>query len=308
MSEQTKQTLLPMGSASYSQSVHPNPVSDGQVLVFRTCVHPKPVSDGQMPISSMVVHGGAVSDGQVCATGVFSLCFGRAGAEGFSSAGRGGPSPEPPAAPLGGNPFTALPSLPFHPPSASKTFRGYSRLRREITSIPPLSSVIFSRKKNAQAHKMIVLRISSYHAAKNPLFSGKQPHNMSFYCDLVIICEGNERAGQIGPASDGQVCDIGVFSHCLGLAGAEGFSSAGRGGPSPEPPAAPPGGNPFPVLLSHPFLPPPVSRTFRGYSRLRREITSFPPLGSVPISRKKNAQAHILTLLRISSSHAAKTH
>ena len=57
---------------------------------------------------------------------------------------------------------------------------------------------------------------------------------MSFYCDYVIICGKNERA------------------HSFVLAGAEGFSSAGRGGPSPEPPAAPPGGNPF--LTLHPRL------------------------------------------------------
>ncbi len=96
----------------------------------------------------------------------------------------------------GGNPFLALPPCPFHPPPASKTFRGYSRLRREITSFPSLCSAIFSRKKNAQAHNMTVLRISSYHAAQNPCFSEKLPHNMSFYCDLVIICVGNERAVQ----------------------------------------------------------------------------------------------------------------
>jgi hypothetical protein len=45
---------------------------------------------------------------------------------------------------------------------------------------------------------MTVLRILPYHAGKIPDFSEKLPHNMSFYCDLVIICEGNERAGQAG--------------------------------------------------------------------------------------------------------------
>ncbi len=242
-----------------------------------------------------------------------------------------------PAAPPGGNPFPALPPRPFHPPPASKTFRGYSRLRREITSSQPTSQHHSQQRKNEQAHKMTVLRISSYHAPQNPLFSGKQPHNMSFYRYFVIICEGNERAGQIGPASDGQpqvfpqsvhpgpvsdgqvsffrpcvhpegcsgermhiyrlsvhggtvsdgqVFATGVFSYCLGIAGAEGFSSAGRGGPSPEPPAAPPGGNPFPAHLSRPFHPPPASNTFRGYSRLRREITSFPIHYSAPFPGK----------------------
>ena len=45
---------------------------------------------------------------------------------------------------------------------------------------------------------MTVLRILPYHAGKIPDFSEKLPHKMSFYCDLVIICEGNERAGQAG--------------------------------------------------------------------------------------------------------------
>ena len=51
-------------------------------------------------------------------------------------------------------------------------------------------------KKNTQAHKMTVLRISSYHAAKPHCFSEKQPHKMSFYRDNVIPCGKNERAGQ----------------------------------------------------------------------------------------------------------------
>ena len=45
---------------------------------------------------------------------------------------------------------------------------------------------------------MAVLRILPYHAGKIPDYLEKQPHKMSFYCDLVIICEGNERAGQAG--------------------------------------------------------------------------------------------------------------
>ena len=133
----------------FPQSVHPGPVSDGQVSCFLPGVQPEGCSGERMHTYRLSVHGETVSDGQVFATGVFSYCLGIAGAEGFSSAGRGGPSPEPPAAPPGGNPFPALPPRPFHPPPASKTFRGYSRLCREITSIPPLSSVIFSRKKNA---------------------------------------------------------------------------------------------------------------------------------------------------------------
>ena len=53
-------------------------------------------------------------------------------------------------------------------------------------------------KKNVLAHNMTVLRISSYHAGKIPDFSEKQPHNMSFYRDIVIICRENERAGHAG--------------------------------------------------------------------------------------------------------------
>ena len=49
---------------------------------------------------------------------------------------------------------------------------------------------------------MTVLRISSYHAAKIPCFSETQPHKMSFYRYFVIICEGNERAGQGGEEKD----------------------------------------------------------------------------------------------------------
>ena len=49
---------------------------------------------------------------------------------------------------------------------------------------------------------MTLLRISSYHAALNPCFSEKQPHKMSFYRYFVIICEGNERAGQGGEEKD----------------------------------------------------------------------------------------------------------
>ena len=82
----------------------------------------------------------------------------------------------------GGNPFSAHLPRPFHPPPASRTFRGYSRLRREITSFlkdsPPqyensVSSRHRTHPKNAQAHKMTVLRISSYHAGKIPDFSEK---------------------------------------------------------------------------------------------------------------------------------------
>ncbi|MBO7584385.1 MAG: hypothetical protein J6T09_01785, partial [Bacteroidales bacterium] len=48
---------------------------------------------------------------------------------------------------------------------------------------------------------MTVLRISSYHAAKIPCFSEKQPHKMSFYQENVI-CGENERAGQGGEEKD----------------------------------------------------------------------------------------------------------
>ena len=119
-------------------------------------------------------------------------CLFHAGAEGFSSAG----SRSPPELLLsaGRKPVPSPSAAPVFPPPASRTFRGYSRLCREITSIP----IHFSAKKNAQAHNMTVLRISSYHAAKIPCFSEKQPHKMSFYRYFVIICEENERAGQGG--------------------------------------------------------------------------------------------------------------
>ena len=55
-----------------------------------------------------------------------------------------------------------------------------------------------TQNKNGQAHKMTVLRISSYHAGKIPDYSEKQLHIMSFYRDFVIICGENERAGQAG--------------------------------------------------------------------------------------------------------------
>ena len=106
--------------------------------------------------------------------------------------------PRAPRSPAGRKPVPAFPTRTYHPLPAKRTFRGYSRLRREITSIPPHCSAIFSRKKNAQAHNMTVLRISSYHAAQNHCFSEKQPHIMSFYPDNIIICGGNERAGQAG--------------------------------------------------------------------------------------------------------------
>ncbi|MBO7371894.1 MAG: hypothetical protein J6U34_05235, partial [Bacteroidales bacterium] len=76
----------------FPQSVHPGPVSDGQVQVFRPSVHPEGCSGERMHIYRLSVHGETVSDGQVFVTRVFSDCFGLAGAEGFSSAGRGGPS------------------------------------------------------------------------------------------------------------------------------------------------------------------------------------------------------------------------
>ena len=46
---------------------------------------------------------------------------------------------------------------------------------------------------------MTVLRISSYHAAKNPWNSRKLPHNMSFYLENVIICGENEERGKQDP-------------------------------------------------------------------------------------------------------------
>ena len=80
----------------FPQSVHLGPVSDGQVSFFRPRVHPEGCSGERMHTYRLSVHGETVSDGQVFVTGVFSYCFGIAGAEGFSSAGRGGPSLSPP--------------------------------------------------------------------------------------------------------------------------------------------------------------------------------------------------------------------
>ena len=124
----------------------------------------------------------APSAGQVFDTGVFSNSFGpsRSGRVFLGGARRAFRAPRSPA---GRKPVPSPSSTPLFPPPASRTFRGYSRLRREITSI-----------KNAQAHKMTLLRISSYHAAQNPCFPGKQPHNMSFYHNIVIICGANAQA------------------------------------------------------------------------------------------------------------------
>ena len=82
---------------------------------------------------------------------------------------------------------------------------------------------------------MTVLRISSYHAGKIPDYLEKQLHKMSFYQENVIICEENELAGQIGPASDGQFFDIGVSRVRFAL-GSEGFPRRGEEGLPPSPP------------------------------------------------------------------------
>ena len=105
--------------------------------------------------------------------------------------------PRAPRSPAWRKPVPSPSSASVFPPPASRTFRGYSRLRREITSSQLLSSAPFSRKKNAQAHKIAVLRISSYHAAKNPCFSEKQLHKMIFFGILSIYAkEMSERFKQ----------------------------------------------------------------------------------------------------------------
>ena len=80
----------------------------------------------------------------------------------------------------------------FPPVRQQELWRGSCCLPRKTLRHPD------TQNKNAQAHNMTVLRISSYHAAKTHCFSEKQPHKMSFYQEFIIICEGNERAGQAG--------------------------------------------------------------------------------------------------------------
>ena len=86
---------------------------------------------------------------------------------------------------------------------------------------------------------------------------------------------------------------------------AGGLSSAKRGGPSPEPPAAPPGDNPLQTFLSSTLSSPLQQNTYRGCSRPRRETTSevflafqagenFPSLSNSCLRMENTAHSFIL--------------